>query len=270
MPELPEVETIAHQLRAELNGKTIQDVRVFWKRSVQGDINDFKKNLIGLSIRGINRRGKYICFCLDRHRHLTLHLGMTGKLLFSLAEKERKHLRIEFTLDQGLSLYFHDIRKFGKARIWEACEPLLPRLGREPLDKEIVLQALQSLKTNRAMKNVLLDQQILAGIGNIYADEALFRAGIHPLKPAAKVNPDKLKYLSEVIPIILQQAIDNMGTTISNYRPPNHPKGKNQQFLKVYGREGHCCDICGTKIKKIRINNRSSNFCPRCQPDENV
>lgn len=265
MPELPEVETIIRHLRTELIGKTIQDIHIFWNRSIQGDITTFKNNLIGGSFRSILRRGKYVCFRLDNALNMTIHLGMTGKLLLSLGDRERKHLRIEFLMKTGDSLYFHDTRKFGKVRLWPCRETVLPELGPEPMDADRVFRCLRSLRTHRAIKTVLLDQRVLAGIGNIYADEALFRAGIHPRKPFDRVSPDQIKRLGGIIPEILDQAIGNMGTTISDYRPPHRPHGENQRFLKVYGQQGENCQICGNKIEKIRINNRGTHFCPGCQ-----
>jgi formamidopyrimidine-DNA glycosylase len=265
MPELPEVETITCQLRAKMMGQIIKDIHIHWNRSIRGNRDDFHKNLIGSTIQSLQRRGKYICFFLNHHRHLTIHLGMSGRLQFTLDERERKHLRIQFVMESGDSLYFHDIRKFGKARFWPAGESLLPELGPEPLDAQRVQHTLLSHKTRRPVKSVLLDQTILAGIGNIYADEALFRAGIHPRQSFASLDADAVKRLGAVIPEILQQAIENRGTTISDYRPPDQIQGSHQEFLKVYGREGRICHNCGERIERIRINNRSSHFCPRCQ-----
>jgi formamidopyrimidine-DNA glycosylase len=157
------------------------------------------------------------------------------------------------------------MRKFGKIRIWPLFETLLPNLGPEPLSKSNVARALRSTNTRRPIKTVLLDQGVLAGIGNIYADEALFQSGIHPLNPFNRVPQSKMTILSRVIPQILKTAIEKFGTTIRNYHPPDTTQGEHQFYLQVYGKEGLACTVCGTKIEKIKINNRSSHFCPKCQ-----
>jgi formamidopyrimidine-DNA glycosylase len=266
MPELPEVETIANQLKPALVGKTFKEVRINWKGSIQGNITEFRESLIDQTIKKVKRRGKYICISLTNGQILTIHLGMSGKLLINEDKNKQKYLRIEFVLNQDFSLNFIDMRKFGKIKIWQADEPLLPLLGPEPLDPGTIHQTLESLKTTRVIKSVLVDQKILAGIGNIYADEALFQARIHPLFPKNHLESVKIRHLSEAIPQILRNAIINMGTTISQYRPPNYSQGENQFFLKVYGQKDKPCNTCGTMINRIRINGRSSHFCPKCQP----
>jgi formamidopyrimidine-DNA glycosylase len=267
MPELPEVETIVNQLRPVISGRIIQKVKIMWKRSIQGDENIFKELLSNRITTTITRRGKYICFHFPEGFHLTIHLGMTGKLMFHLNETDKQYVRVRFFFKEGAPLYFIDMRKFGKLKIWPASEPLLPRLGPEPLSQSNISQAFTSVNTSRAAKTVLLDQRVLAGIGNIYADEALFKAGINPLTPFNRITPTKVKILSGVIPQILRQAIQNNGTTIINYRSPDQLKGRNQYFLKVYGNSGRACQNCGTVIEKIKINGRGSHFCPRCQSE---
>lgn len=265
MPELPEVETIVNQLRPVISGQTIQKVEIIWKRSVQGNIRIFKQLLANKTPTTLSRRGKYICFHFPEGLHLTIHLGMTGKLVSDLEKKDQNHLRIQFFFKNGFSLYFIDIRKFGKLKVWPASESLLPWLGPEPLSQSNISGAFNSTDTSRAVKTVLLDQRILAGIGNIYADEALFKAGVHPLTPFNRIAPAKIKKLTRVIPQILRKAIQKQGTTIMNYRPPDLPQGEHQYFLRIYGKSGKACQICGIEIKKIKISGRSSHFCPRCQ-----
>lgn len=265
MPELPEVETIVKQLRPVISGQTIQKVEILWRRSIQGNINFFKQSLTNKTPTTLSRRGKYICFHFPDGLHLTIHLGMTGKLMSSLDDKDRKYLRIQFFFKNGFSLYFIDIRKLGKLRVWPASESLLPRLGPEPLSQSNISQAFKLTNTSRAVKTVLMDQRVLAGIGNIYADEALFKAGIHPLTPFNRIPPAKTKILTRVIPQILRLAIQKHGTTIMNYRPPDLPQGEHQFFLQVYGFDGKACKTCGVGIRKIKINGRSSHFCPNCQ-----
>lgn len=221
---------------------------------------------MGQTILKVWRRGKYVCISLENKKCLTIHLGMSGILLFNANRLCHRHIRLSLILNQNCTLDFIDMRKFGKSRIWQCEKELLTHLGTEPVNSKNVHQILRKLKTSRPIKSVLLDQQIIAGIGNIYADESLFRSGIHPLSPTCGIDPTKIKRLSRIIPQVLEEAIKNMGTTIAQYRPPDRSRGQNQRFLKVYGLTGTACSRCGTRIERIRINQRSSHFCPRCQP----
>jgi formamidopyrimidine-DNA glycosylase len=266
MPELPEVETIVRELQPILSGKTIANIQVLWPRTVYDEEKAFTTALTQNRIVNVQRRGKYICFLLAKGGPLTIHLRMTGKLVFQPAEKDRKHTRIIFHFTDGPTLHFIDTRKFGRLQLWSDTQPLLPLLGPEPLEEKIVHETLSNLKTRRPIKTILLDQKILAGVGNIYADEALFRAGIHPLTPANTVSKPKLKKLGYYIPEILWAAIENKGTTISDYRRTDRQAGNNQLFLKVYGRRKLPCFTCQTPIVRITINARGSHFCPNCQP----
>jgi formamidopyrimidine-DNA glycosylase len=266
MPELPEVETIVRELRPVLPGKTFQKIDIYWQRSVKGDAEQFVEELTNSTVGDVFRRGKYTCFALTDGRHLTIHLGMSGRLIYSPDEKENKYLRARFTFCEDRLLHFSDMRKFGRMQLWQANQSLLPDLGPEPFETERVLHLLSETKSTRAIKTLLLDQRFLAGVGNIYADEALFAAGIHPRTPANKVPKNRLRRLSLELPQILKKAIANKGTTMSDYRTPESSSGSNQFYLKVYGRENQPCSTCSTLIKQIRINARSSHFCPRCQP----
>jgi formamidopyrimidine-DNA glycosylase len=265
MPELPEVETIVNELKPVITGKTLQKIDVFWRRSVVGDPEVFINESVNRTIEKVFRRGKYICFLFDDGRRLTIHLRMTGKLLYATSEKEKKHLRVRFTFCEDCKLYFIDTRKFGRMKLLQAGQPLLPELGPEPLDAETVYGVLTGTKSIRAIKTLILDQHILAGVGNIYADEALFAAGIHPQTPAAKAAKNKIRRLSRELPEILRTAIRNKGTTLSDYRPPESSSGSNQFYLKVYGRKDQPCPKCGAPIQRIVINARASHFCPGCQ-----
>lgn len=265
MPELPEVETIAGELRCLIVGKTIGNVTVAWPRTVAGDQKEFQAALLDKKIIRIDRRGKYLCFYLENELWLTIHLRMTGKLVFAPEEKDKKHIRVVFQFTDGTTLYFVDMRKFGRMKLWPQAERLLPHLGPDALDEKTVFRALVNQKSRRPIKTLLLDQEILAGVGNIYADEALFMAGIHPLTPIHKVPKQRLKKLSKHLPEILKAAIENNGTTISDYRRTGRLKGEHQFFLNVYGRTGEPCNKCKTPVARIRINNRGSHFCPKCQ-----
>ncbi len=276
MPELPEVETIVRALRPGITGKTISHVEIFWPRSIVGDCGAFINHVTGREISEVFRRGKYICLLLDDGGHLTIHLRMTGKLIYCPGEKDKKHLRVRFLFNGNTvgvgskspgecSLHFIDTRKFGKCQLWPAGEALLPALGPDPLDPGVVLDVLKKITSTRAIKTVLLDQHLLAGIGNIYADEALFAARLHPLTPAREISSIKRGRLSRVLPVILAAAIENKGTTLSDYRLPSSSSGSNQHFLKIYGRDKQPCPNCQTLIRRIVVNGRSSHFCPRCQ-----
>ena len=266
MPELPEVETIVRELTPKLTGKSFKGIDIYWERTVDGKHSEFIKILKGNTITSVDRRGKYICFYLESGDKMTLHLRMTGKLLFELCEKDKPYLRVAFTFNHRLHLYFVDTRKFGRIKIWKKGTPFLPNIGPEPLKQQSVFHVLHNLKSKRAIKTTLLDQSVLAGIGNIYADEAFFLAGIHPATPASLLTPTEREKLSQTIPHILLNAIENKGTTISDYRKTDHSMGNNQFYLNVYGREKEGCRRCGTRIQRITLNNRSSYFCETCQP----
>ncbi len=268
MPELPEVQTVVSGLDPVLRGNTIQDIHLLWPRSIEGDAAAVIRSLKNRRIHRVYRRGKYILidFTGLPSYTVTVHLRMTGKLLFKLEEKDVPYVRVEFKFQGGDALYFVDIRKFGRIKLWQPGETLLPCLGPEPLDESTVYCVLSGLKTGRAIKTVLLDQRVLAGIGNIYADEALHLAGIHPLTPANTMPESKQRILGCTIPRILKEAIDHKGTTLSDYVTPDNRRGEHQEYLYVYGREGDTCKGCATPIVRLCINGRSSHFCPECQP----
>ncbi|MBE0665234.1 MAG: DNA-formamidopyrimidine glycosylase [Candidatus Aminicenantes bacterium] len=265
MPELPEVETIVRELRRHIVGKTIAAVRLFWPRSVEGSQSEFCRRLRGMTVAAVFRRGKYIGLEGADGTFFTIHLRMTGKLVQEMAAQDRKHLRVRFNFLDGTALHFVDTRKFGRLRLWPSREQSCPGLGPEPLRQATLLAVLRALSTTRAIKTVLLDQTILAGIGNIYADEALFATGIHPLTPAAALNHGQQKRLARSLPLVLRLAIGRRGTTLRDYRTVEDRSGENQEHLFVYGRTGQPCLTCGTAIEKMRIAGRSSHFCPRCQ-----
>lgn len=268
MPELPEVETIVRQLCRQIKGKTIATVRVQWLRSVEGSKKEFSRRVRGMTIAAVSRRGKYIGLEGDDGTFFTVHLRMTGKLVGELSAADRKHLRLQFTFTDGTKLHFVDARKFGRLRLWPCRGQACPGLGPEPLRAAAVLAALRRLRTRRPIKSALLDQAVLAGIGNIYADEALFAAGIHPLAPAAFLSDAQRRRLASAIPGILKKAIGRRGTTLRNYRSVDNRSGENQEHLFVYGRYQSPCLVCGAKIDRIRISGRSSHYCPSCQKIE--
>jgi len=268
MPELPEVETIARELAVELTGRTITGVDILWPRSIAGAVATFKRHLAGERIVAVGRRGKFILFRLASGAVFTIHLRMTGKLLFAVAPSEKKHRRLRFRFHGGTALHLVDSRKFARARLWPQARKggdFPGGLGPEPLLSRTVYGVLEKLTSRRAIKTVLLDQRVLAGIGNIYADEALFRAGIRPDKAAARLNVAEKRRLSQAIPAVLNQAIANMGTSFSTFRNSRNQSGSHQFRLQVYGRDEEPCRRCRTPIRKTRLNGRGCHFCPECQ-----
>ena len=264
MPELPEVETVVRELKVLESGK-IEQLHVYWPRTLEGSPTNFQKNLCGSILSKIFRRGKYLVFESDKGFAFTIHLRMTGKLIFNPAPKDLPYVRVRLDFSDGRQLYFVDVRKFGRWKLWPKSDELLPDLGPEPLNKKSVREALSQLKTSREIKKVLLDQSVLAGVGNIYADEALFAAKVHPCRPANKLTTENIHALATAIPAILKASIKNMGTTLSDYRNTKNVGGENQHYLKVYGQTGRPCSICSSAIEKMTIGQRSSHFCPSCQ-----
>lgn len=264
MPELPEVETIVGELRSRLTGDSMRSIEPEWHRSLCGDPREVNHRIRGRRIGGLYRRGKYICVDLEGPR-LTIHLRMSGRLVFNPSRAEERHIRarLHFRKSPGLALI--DPRKFGRIRLWNEDEPLLPGLGPDPLDAETVADVLAGVTSRRAIKTVLLDQKVLAGIGNIYADEALFNAGIHPLTPAGELDENQRARLSAAVPLILKEAIRRRGTTLSDFRDPDNRSGGFQHQLKVYQCTGRPCSVCGAFISRIVVGQRGTHYCPRCQ-----
>lgn len=273
MPELPEVETVKRTLQRLVIGKTIEKVDVYWAKIIQlpDDVDIFKSMLIGETIHDIERRGKFLRFILD-HYVLVSHLRMEGK--YRLEEKSTpkdKHTHVIFAFTDGTELRYRDVRKFGtmhlfeKGAEWEA--PPLDHLGPEPFDDELNEKYLQAVfkKTERTIKAVLLDQTVLVGLGNIYVDEALFRAGIHPSTKANKLTHIQIKTLTQSIKETLGEAVEMGGSSVRTYLNSQGEMGMFQQKLFVYDREGEPCKRCGTMIEKIREAGRGTHFCPACQ-----
>jgi formamidopyrimidine-DNA glycosylase len=293
MPELPEVETVRLHLLPEVKGKKITAVKLTLpKQLVTSTPNKFGKLLIGATIKDIHRRGKYILFHLENNYDLMIHLGMSGRITIvpadSLIEKHT-HLRISFgrgsirPRSSGSEMRFIDPRQFGKIALMPHGDyrlvPGLAGLGIEPFDKKFTLEKLRQIlccrnlptprlrQAGRKMKPLLLDQTKIAGIGNIYADESLFAARIHPETISCKLSEPQLQKLHQAIPAILKKSIRFQGTTLvdEGYTNPKGESGRFIKFLKAYGHEDDPCPRCRTPIKRIVISSRSSFFCPRCQ-----
>ena len=270
MPELPEVQTVVNCLAPIVQGKIIHSIdspnhydKVFENRSAA----DFKKAVQGLEITRLWRRGKYIIFDLYEG-YLALHLRMTGKLLPNpLHEKYTKHLSLCFDFSDQTKLYFYDYRKFGRIYFSSTLEWLEEKLGIEPLSRGFNLSWLtQSLgQRKRMMKPLLLDQSFIAGLGNIYVDEILWKSNIHPLSLSNKIPEQIIPDLYKNIRSILQDAILYNGTTIINFSFGENRMGEFTEQLNVFGKQGRPCPDCGEEIKKIRVTQRGTHICNRCQ-----
>ena len=265
MPELPEVETIVRQLRAPLVGRTITGVTLKWPRHVAvPSLRQFVKRIQGRRIESIGRRGKYLVFGLDGGA-LLIHLKMSGDLAVAAAGTARdKHAHTVFHLDDGREFRFRDTRKFGRVYLVSRPEEVTGHLGPEPLAAPFTAQALgrRLAARSRALKPLLLDQTFLAGVGNIYADEALHLAGLHPLRKSDTLTAEEVRRLWRSIRRVLRRGIRLNGASIDwMYRG-----GRFQEVLNVYDRAGEPCLTCGAPIRRILVGQRGTHFCPRCQP----
>jgi formamidopyrimidine-DNA glycosylase len=265
MPELPEVETIVRRLRGSLVGRTFTDVQVGWERMVQVPVAELEARLPGQRIEDINRRGKYLVFRLSGGDSLIIHLKMTGDLEVLLASGPRhQHDRIVFGLDNGYQLRFRDPRKFGRVYLTHDSAMVLGRLGPEPLGDLFTEDDFLALFDHRSarIKPLLLNQEFIAGLGNIYADEALFLAGIQPQRRTDTLLEEDKRRLYRAIRQVLSMAIELKGASLADeaYRG-----GEYQQRFLVYGRGDQPCPRCGSLIRRIRMGLRSAHFCPECQ-----
>jgi len=270
MPELPEVETIKNELSPYIINHHITGVTLFWHRMVhQPSVEEFCSRLIGQKLTGIVRRGKYLIFNLSSGEVLIIHLRMTGSLLLKPASDEPdKFIRAIIHLDGENDIHFRDPRKLG--RMWLAANDseVLKKLGPEPLETSFTPQTLNRRLQNRTapIKAILLDQSVVAGIGNMYADEALFAARIHPLRRGGSLSPDEVERLHHAIQQVLWAAIGNKGASTDTYfRPGGETGTAHFQFQVAHRLSGDLCPVCGTPIKRIAIRNRGSYFCPKCQ-----
>jgi len=285
MPELPEVETIAKGLHKAIVGKRIKEVKAIFPGIVRQNFSIFKKSIIQKRIKDVRRRGKYLLIDLSRGKTILAHLGMTGNFLFirsadsprkpsgrpwseSRLDDKHDHLIFRFFGSEA-ELRYNDLRKFGKIKVFNTAKertiPELKKLGPEALEIKFS-EFIEIFRRRKGrIKSALLNQQIIAGLGNIYADESLFEAKIHPAQKAELLSENKLRGLHKAIRKILHKAIRAGGSSIENYSDVDGRMGRFQLHHKVYGREGESCKRCKTKIKRIKINQRSSYFCPRCQ-----
>jgi len=269
LPELPEVETIRRDLEPLILGATIVGVELFWPGSIaRPSAQEFEDLISGRTIFRLCRRGKYLIFVLSGGWNLIVHLAMTGRLLLNQLEMDR-HTHALFHLKDGRNLLFVDMRKFGRLHLVKDTQEVVGRLGPEPLEAGFTPQRLAHLLANRrgALKSLLLNQRFLAGLGNIYSDEALFQAGLHPQRPAATLSGEEVKRLHRAIREVLFQGLADGGSTLNDetYRRPNEEKGRHQERLQVFQRTGSPCPRCGAAIERIVLGGRGTYFCPRCQ-----
>ncbi len=273
MPELPEVETVRRTLQQKLAGLKFTDVQIFLPKIVRTpDPGEFRKTITDKKIIRISRRGKYLLVCLSSSHTLVVHLRMTGRLIYSESDgPPPKYTHAIFHLDNGARLYFADMRQFGQ--MWLVPVSSLDdlagykKLGVEPLDDLFTRDYLkkQLRRRHARIKSLLLDQTFIAGLGNIYTDEVLHRARINPERLATTLTPREIARLYHAIRDVLQESIENRGTSVRDFVDGNGQAGKYQEHLRVYGREGKPCPCCGEKIVRKKVGGRSSYFCPSCQ-----
>lgn len=275
MPELPEVETYVRELAPELMGRTVTAARVFWPRTIAEPLaEEFPARLAGLSFESFDRRGKYMLLGMNDGSTLLVHLRMTGKLLILPGESGRNpHTHVVVELDNGSTLHYNDPRKFGRIWLVPDRKTVLAKLGPEPLLADFrVDHFAERLKGRSApIKSLLLDQRLVAGVGNIYADESLFRAGIHPARAGGSLTLDEITRLHAAIRTVLEAGIARRGSTLGdsnlqNYLRPGGLPGDFQNEFFVFQRTGQPCLVCGTPIVRLVIGQRSTHFCPHCQP----
>lgn len=285
MPELPEVETIKRELNRKLAGKTISDIEILWHKAVSPTLpKKFQQLVIGKKILKLDRRAKMLFIHLSNNVSLAIHLKMTGQLIF-VPQKGKlisgghptedvqtpgRHTRLILNFKGGDTLYFNDLRKFGWVRILDEKlkKYIQTEVGLEPLEKGFTLKSFSNILErfpNRTVKQVLLDQKLIAGIGNIYADEAAHLSGVLPMRKIKDLKDKEIVDLQKNIIDVLKLSIQKKGTSSKNYRRSNGEMGGFRPYLKVYGRKGLACKKCGTRIEKNKHAGRGTHYCPKCQ-----
>jgi len=273
VPELPEVETIARDLEARVRGAIVQDLSVRRPDILAPDSGTrrLRRNLSGRRITDVSRRGKNLVFVLDRRFRMVINLGMTGRVVTSDSPRasELVHVAASFTLEDGRSILYDDARRFGRIRLFTetAWRVRDAELGIEPLAPDFTPELLHHL-TRRSVtpiRNFLLDQNRIAGVGNIYANEALFRARIRPTRRANRITRPGATALHHELRAVLSEAILERGTTFSDYRDASGNEGAFQFRLRVYDREALPCTVCDHLIRRVVLTNRSAFYCPSCQ-----
>lgn len=270
MPELPEVESVRRTLMPRILSRRMARVSAPQGKLIRPSHKAFCRGLVGRRVEGSERRGKLLSIHLEGGAYLAVHLGMTGQLIMAAQRPQADHIHVTIGFeDQGESLYYRDVRRFGFLAFCPDRAALLAgplaNMGPDALGLESGL-FLERLAGRRVpLKSLLLDQRVLAGVGNIYSDEALFLAGLHPLRPGAGLAPGEVAALVAAVEEVLGRAVARGGTTVSDYRDGLGREGRYAPQLKVYGREGLPCPACGRPIRRIRVRDRSACFCASCQ-----
>lgn len=276
MPELPEVETIASDLKAAgIVGKTLTGAKVYWARSIATpSAPEFCRTIRQRTVAGVRRRGKFLVLDLAGGGHLLIHLRMSGRLHWVPRDARReRHEHVALGFADGSELRLHDPRKFGRIYLTSEAETLLARLGPEPLDPAFTVEDLHALlkSRQRQLKPLLLDQRFIAGVGNIYADEALWEARLHPQRRSDSLSRREAAALHAAIRRVLRRGLKNLGTSLgtgeANFYSVGRRRGRNRDELKVFRRTGEPCPVCGAAIRRIIVGQRSTHLCPRCQRD---
>ena len=271
MPELPEVETVVRELRDKICGDSISSVEIFRNNPiVQGDLEEFQKQLIGKTFKHIFRRAKFLIFRMEPSGNMVAHMRMTGKFVVcDLIDAPSKYNRVWFHLTSGRLMIFDDVRCFGTLEFYENLtdSKALKKLGIEPFSEDFNLNYFKSkfASSKREIKSIMLDQKIIAGLGNIYVSEILFRSKINPRRSSETIRKKEWAQIIKYTQFILEEAIKNNGTTISDFRRVDDKTGKFQKFLKVYDKKEQPCPDCGIPIQRIVQQQRSTFFCPGCQ-----
>jgi formamidopyrimidine-DNA glycosylase len=273
MPELPEVETIRRQLAPAVEGRRLDHIEILDPRWCEpAPPEEVAQAVDGRRIERLDRRGKWLIWELADEVYLVMHLRMTGNLLLvPHGDTDRRFKRVQMDLDDGRHVLFADARRFGTGVVllgYDALQEYFQgRVGVEPLGPDFTAEALRGMASGRKapVKAFLLSQERVAGVGNIYADEALWRSKIHPLRPVGTLKALQIESLHDSVIHVLNAGIDAKGATIDDYRDASGAEGSFQNSFKVYGREGEPCFRCGTRIKKIRAAGRGTYYCPNCQ-----
>jgi len=289
MPELPEVETIVRDLQKKVLGRAFIDVWTDFKKIIKSpkDFEEFKKEIKGKTIKKVKRRAKNILFELSNNKTLLIHQKLTGHLLLGKWQQKEgkweatipgplkedpmnKFLHLIFWLDNNQMLALSDLRKFAKVELLDkdTLEKELSSFGPEPLDKDFTFEKFKEVldkKRKGKIKQVLMDQEVITGIGNIYSDEILWKAKIHPFKETKQLSDEEIKRIYNAMREILPKAIELGGESISNFRRISGERGYFDKERKIYRREGEKCSRCGTIIKRVKLASRSAHFCPKCQ-----
>lgn len=270
MPELPEVETVVRGLAPQVIGRRLSHLETRWRGTIATPSpEEFDGRIAGQSIVAARRRAKYIILQLE-HDYLLIHLKMTGRLYVhqgTQADPDERWVRAIVHFEDGAQLRFSDARKFGKLYLTAQLESITGKLGPEPLEERFTLAEFQARidGQRRALKPLLLDQSFIAGVGNIYADEALFRAHLHPLRRADSLQANEIQALYHEIRGALNDGIQQNGASVNWYRQADGTRGEAQEHLYAYGRDGQACERCGTLIEKMWVAQRGTHYCPQCQ-----